>query len=129
MESISLTGSFYSQTFIDDFSRYTTIYFLKQKSQALSCFQEYCNLVVRQHDLPVQILLSDNGGEYISHAFQNFCKNEGIQQKFTVPYTSQQNGVSERKNRTLVGAARAMLLTAALSKAYWEEAVSTACYL
>ncbi|MCO5580830.1 hypothetical protein L7F22_034703 [Adiantum nelumboides] len=81
------------------------------------------------HDLPVQILRSDNGGEYVSNAFQKFCKDVGIQQQYTTPYTPQQNGVSERKNRTLVSAARAMLLTAGLSKPYWEEAVATAGYL
>ncbi|MCO5558473.1 hypothetical protein L7F22_012057 [Adiantum nelumboides] len=82
-----------------------------------------------QHDLPVQILRSDNGGEYVSNAFQKFCKDAGIQQQYTTPYTPQQNGVSERKNRTLVSAARAMLLTAGLSKPYWEEVVATAGYL
>ncbi|MCO5606603.1 hypothetical protein L7F22_060791 [Adiantum nelumboides] len=82
-----------------------------------------------QHDLPVQILRSDNRGEYVSNAFQKFCKDAGIQQQYTTPYTPQQNGVSERKNRTLVFAARAMLLTAGLSKPYWEEAVATAGYL
>ncbi|MCO5560071.1 hypothetical protein L7F22_013677 [Adiantum nelumboides] len=129
MESASITGSLYFLTFIDDFSRYTTLYFLKQKSQVLTCFKEYCTLVMCQHDLPVQILWSDNGGEYVSNAFQKFCKDAGIQQQYTTPYTPQHNGVSERKNCTLVSAARAMLLTAGLSKPYWEEAVATAGYL
>ena len=129
METSSLTGSHYFLTFIDDFSRYTTVYFLKKKSEVLTYFKEYCNLVIRQHDLPIQALRSDNGGEYGSSAFESFCKDEGIKQQFTVPYTPQQNGVSERKNRTLVGAARAMLLTAGLPKNYWEEAVATACYV
>ncbi|MCO5609147.1 hypothetical protein L7F22_063369 [Adiantum nelumboides] len=129
MESASITGSLYFLTFIDDFSRYTTLYFLKQKSQVLTCFKEYCTLVMCQHDLPVQILRSDNGGEYVSNAFQKFCKDAGIQQQYTTPYTPQQNGVSERKYRTLVSTARAMLLTAGLSKPYWEEAVATAGYL
>jgi hypothetical protein len=129
METSSLTGSHYFLTFIDDFSRYTTIYFLKKKSEVLTHFKQYCNLVIRQHDLPIQVLRSDNGGEYSSGAFEAFCKDEGIQQQFTVPYTPQQNGVSERKNRTLVEAARAMLLTAGLPKSYWEEAVATACYV
>ncbi|MCO5559949.1 hypothetical protein L7F22_013553 [Adiantum nelumboides] len=79
---------------------------------------DYCSLALRQHDLAVQTLRSDNGGEYISKAFQQFCRDEGIQQQFTIPYTPQQNGVSERKNRTLVQAARAMILTAGLSKSY-----------
>ncbi|MCO5589425.1 hypothetical protein L7F22_043392 [Adiantum nelumboides] len=82
-----------------------------------------------QHDLPVQVLRSDNGGEYVSNAFQKCCKDAGIQQQFTTPYTPQQNGVSERKNRTLVSAARAMLPTAGLSKSYWEEAIATAGHL
>ena len=129
METSSLTNSHYFLTFIDDFSRYTTVYFLKKKSEVLTYFKEYCNLVIRQHELPIQALRSDNGGEYGSNAFEAFCKDEGIQQQFTVPYTPQQNGVSERKNRTLVGAARAMLLTAGLPKSYWEEAIATACYV
>ncbi|MCO5612761.1 hypothetical protein L7F22_067031 [Adiantum nelumboides] len=129
MESTSLTGSVYFLTFIDDFSRYTIVYFLKQKSQVLSNFKQYCSLVVRQHDLPVQSLCSDNGGEYVTNAFKKFCMDEGIHQQYTVPYNPQQNGVAERKNRTLVAASRAMLLTTGLSKAYWEEAVATAAYL
>jgi transposase InsO family protein len=115
--------------FIDDFSRYTTIYFLKKKSEVLTHFKQYFNLVIRQHDLPIQVLRSDNGGEYNSCAFEAFCKDEGIQQQFTVSYTPQQNGVSERKNRTLVEAARAMLLTVVLPKSYWEEAIATTCYV
>ena len=110
METSSLTGSYYFLTFIDDFGRYTTIYFLKKKSEVFTFFKEYCNLVIRQHDLPVQVLHYDNGGEYGSSEFQTFCKDDGIHQQFTIPYTPQQNGVSERKNRTLVEAARAMLL-------------------
>ncbi|MCO5593247.1 hypothetical protein L7F22_047254 [Adiantum nelumboides] len=121
MEIKSLTGSLYILTFIDDFCRYTTVYFLKLKSQVLECFQDYCNIVVRSHDLPVQALRSDNGGEYKSNAFQVFCQSEGIQQQFTVPYFPQQNGVSERRNGTLVQSARAMLLTAGLSKPYWKK--------
>ncbi|MCO5601957.1 hypothetical protein L7F22_056084 [Adiantum nelumboides] len=77
MESSSLTGSVYFLSFIDDFSRYTTLYFLKLKSQVLTCFKEYCTLVMCRHDLPVQVLRSDNGGEYVSNAFQKFCKDAG----------------------------------------------------
>ncbi|MCO5599389.1 hypothetical protein L7F22_053491 [Adiantum nelumboides] len=129
MDNSSLTANAYFVIFVDDFSRYTTVYFLKQKSQVFSCFKDHCSLVLRMHDLPVQVLRSDNGGEYVSRAFQQFCKSEGIQQQFSIPYTPQQNGVSERKIRTLVEVARAMILTAGLSKSYWEEAIATACYL
>ena len=129
METLSLSGSSYFLTFIDDYSRYTTVYFVKQKSQVFSCFQDYWRMALRQHDLPIRVICSDNGGEYISKAMKDFCHQEGIVQQLTVPYTPQQNGVSERKNRSLVQAALAMILTASLSKAYWEEAVATACYL
>jgi hypothetical protein len=69
METNSFTGSHYFLTFIDDFRRYTTIYFLKKKSEVFTCFKEYCNLVIRQHDLPIQALRFDNGGEYGSCEF------------------------------------------------------------
>lgn len=121
MEAKSLTGSTYFLTFIDDLCRYTTVYFLKQKSQVFACFKDYCNLTIRQHDLPIQFLRSDNGEEYISKEFQSYCKSEGIQQQYTVPYSPKQNGVSERKNRSLVQSARAMLLTAGLPKPYWKK--------
>ncbi|MCO5569407.1 hypothetical protein L7F22_023119 [Adiantum nelumboides] len=129
METQSITGSFYFATFIDDFSRYTTVYFLKNKSQLFSYFKEYCASAQRQHDVPIQALRSDNGRDYVSNALLQFCKVEGIKHQVTVPYTPQQNGVAERKNGTLVAAARAMMLTANLPKLYWEEAVATSCYL
>ncbi|MCO5562671.1 hypothetical protein L7F22_016299 [Adiantum nelumboides] len=90
---------------------------------------DYCSLTIRQHDLPIQFLRSNNGGEYISKEFQSYCKSEGIQQQYIVPYSPQQNGVSEWKNRSLVQSARAMLLTVGLPKSYWEEAVAISCYL
>ncbi|MCO5614245.1 hypothetical protein L7F22_068525 [Adiantum nelumboides] len=129
METQSITGSFYFATFIDDFSWYTTVYFLKNKSQLFSYFKEYCASAQRQHDVPIQALQSDNGGEYVSNALLRFCKAEGIKHQVTIPYTPQQNGVAERKNGTLVAAARAMMLMANLPKLYWEEAVATSCYL
>ena len=55
------------------------------------------------------MLCSDNGGEYTSGGFIDFCGNAGMKREFTVPYNTQQNGVPERKNRTIVSAARAML--------------------
>ncbi|MCO5559698.1 hypothetical protein L7F22_013299 [Adiantum nelumboides] len=124
METRSLTGSLYFLTFVDDFCKYNTVYFLKLKSLVLVCFQDYCKQALRTHDIPIQVLRSDNRGEYKSNAFQAFSQKEGIQQQFTVAYSPQKNGVSERKNRTLVQSARA-----GLPKSYREKAVATACYL
>jgi transposase InsO family protein len=106
-----------------------TIYFLKKKSGVFTCFKEYYNLVIRQHDLPILSLHSDSGSEYGSSEFQIYCKDKGIQQQFTVLYTPQQNGVSKQKNHTLIKVVWAMLLTIRLPKSYWEEVVVTTCYI
>src|SRR5258705_12590830 len=72
---------------------------------------------------------SDNGKEYITKDLQQFFKREGIQYQTTVPYTPQQNGVAERKNRALTEMCRCMLLDAGLDKKYWGEVILTATYL
>ena len=72
---------------------------------------------------------SDNGGEYTSGDFVDFCANEGIQKEFIVPYTPQQNGVAETKNGAIIGAAKAMLHDQGLPLFLWAEACNTAIYL
>ena len=68
-------------------------------------------------------------GEYRLGEFMDFCKHHGIVQQFTVPHTPQQNGVAERKNKTLVECARSMIQGKGLSNDLWEEAINTAVYL
>ena len=111
MSSVSLTGYEYYVIFIDDYSRKTWIYFLRSKKseEVLKRFQEFKALVENQTGRRIRVLRSDNGGEYTSKEFDEFCIQEGIKRQLTVPYTPQQNGVAERKNRSIVGAARAML--------------------
>jgi len=77
----------------------------------------------------IKCLRTDNGGEYTSDEFDNFCQHEGIKRQFTTAYTQQQNGVAERMNRTLLERTRAMLKAAGLGKSFWAEAVNTACYV
>ena len=98
-------------TFIDDHSRKTWIYFLKSKKseEVLQRFQEFKALAENQTKRKIRVLRSNNGGEYTSEDFDGFCRQEGIRRQLTVSYTSEQNGVAERKNRSIVGAARAML--------------------
>ena len=72
---------------------------------------------------------SDNRGEYISKDFKVFCAQEGIRREWTVPYNPQQNGVAERKNRSIVGAVRSMLHDQSLPFFLWAEACSTVVYL
>ncbi|GJT86684.1 retrovirus-related pol polyprotein from transposon TNT 1-94 [Tanacetum coccineum] len=84
--------------------------------------------VENQNDIKVQQLITDNGTEFKNSILVNFCDEKGISQNFSSPYTPEQNGVAERKNRTLTEAARIMLSGSVFSKQYWIEVVATACY-
>ena len=74
-------------------------------------------------------LRTDNGGEYTSTEFESYLKNSGIEHQYTIPKTPEQNGVSERMNRTLVKKVRSMLADSGLPQKIWAEALSTAVYL
>ena len=99
----------YYVTFIDDYSRYTHVYFIKRKSEVLDKFKEFVSYATNTTGKKVKVLRSDNGGEYCSMAFQEYMKQHGIVHQTTVPYSPEQNGVAERMNRTLVETARSMM--------------------
>ena len=128
VSSQSLSGCSYFLTFVDDFSRYTWVYFLESKDEVYDKFREWKVLAENQTGQRLKVFRSDNGGEYKSNAFEHYLKSEGIIHETTIPHTPEQNGVSERMNRTLVEAARSMLHDAKLEKRFWAEAVSTAVY-
>lgn len=86
-------------------------------------------MVEKQTGKRIKILRSNKGGEYISGAFIKYCKQNGIMQQFTIPHTPQQNGVAERKNRTLVECARSMVKSKGLSNSFGAEAINTTVYL
>jgi transposase InsO family protein len=98
----SIGGSRYFVTFIDDYTRYTYVYFIKHKDEELAKFKECVNLATNLTGKSVKTLRTDNGGEYCSKEFESFLKEKGIVHQLTVPYNPAQNGVSERMNRTLV---------------------------
>ena len=95
MSTLSLSGHEYYVTLIDDFSRKTWIYFLKTKGEVFARFKEFKALVENQTGKKIKVLRSDNGGEYTSNEFRDFCRQEGIRRQKTVPYNPQQNGVAE----------------------------------
>eukprot|EP00794_Sanderia_malayensis_P006404 gene6404-biopygen4733 len=125
----SVGGSRYYVTFIGDFSRYTVVHFLKKKSEVLDKFKEFVAVMENLTKKKVRTFRTDNGGEYISAALQQFCSNHGIRREFTIPMNPQQNGVSERMNRTLMESTRCMLHHAELPIMFWAEALNTAVYL
>lgn len=90
---------------------------------------EFKSKVEKQLERRIKILRSDNGKEYCSRKFNDFLRSEGIQHHLSVEYTPEQNGVAERRNRTLLDMARCMLLQSGLPPKFWAEAVLTATYL
>jgi transposase InsO family protein len=125
----SYGGSRYMLTIIDDYSRKVFPYFLKTKDETFAAFKEWKVMIERQTERKVKLLRTDNGGEFCSDAFDDYCRQEGIVRHHTIPYTPQQNGVAERMNRTIISRARCMISNARVSKRFWAEAASTACYL
>jgi transposase InsO family protein len=109
MSVASITRSMYYVSFIDDFSCKTWIYFLKTKDEVFSRFQEFKALVENQTGKKIKVLRSKNRGEYTSKEFEGFYKEARIKREMTVPYNPQQNGVVERKNRSIIGVAKAMI--------------------
>jgi transposase InsO family protein len=126
---MSLGGCLYYISFTNDYSRETKIEFLKKKSEALTAFKNYKAYVSHQHGVHLRKIRSDRGGEYLSKEFDEYLKNQGIQQQLTIHDSPQQNGVAERLNRTLVEHARAMLITKDLLKFLWAEAINYAAWL
>lgn len=97
--TMSRGGKYYFITFIDDFSRFTYVYLLKSKDEALSKFKIYVTEVENKLNRTVVKFRSDRGGEYTLKEFTDFCESEGIKKTTTAPYTPQQNGIAGKKKK------------------------------
>ena len=125
----SLSGNNYFVTFIDDCTRFVWAYPIKTKDEVFDKFKCWKTIVEKQIGMKIKTFRSDNGGEYLSNMFKKFFQVEGIKHETTVPHTPEQNGVSERMNRSLVEAVRTMLHDSNLGKIFWAEALATAVYI
>ena len=114
----SVGNSRYYVTFIDDSTRKVWVYFLKNKSDVFSVFKRWKTEVENQTGLKVKSLKSDNGGEYDSQEFKDFCSEHGIRMIKTIPGTPEQNGVAERMNKTLNEKMKCMWIQFGLPKAF-----------
>ena len=128
MRQQSLGGNLYFVTFVDDFTKWTEVRMLKHKSDLLQTFKDVKVFLETQTGKKIRAIQSDNGAEYSSKAFQQILIQNGIQRRLTVPYTPQQNGTAERKNRTLVEMARCNMIQSKLPPSFWGEAVTIANY-
>ena len=125
----SLGGYLYYLTFTNHYSCKTWIYFLKKKDEVFTWFRHFKALIENQTEKKIKILRIDNGTEYESNEFHDFCKEAGIKRETTTPYTPEKNGVVERNNRTIVEVIRAMLHDQRLPKFLWAEASNTVVYV
>ncbi|KAK8957726.1 hypothetical protein KSP39_PZI001286 [Platanthera zijinensis] len=121
-------GFRYFITFTDDYSRYGYVYLMKHKSESLAKFKEYRTEVENQLDKRIKVLRTDRGGEYLSNEFSTYLKEGGILPQLTPPGTPQWNGVSERRNRTLLDMVRPMMCQTDLPLYFWGHALLTAAY-
>ncbi|GJV01639.1 retrovirus-related pol polyprotein from transposon TNT 1-94 [Tanacetum coccineum] len=104
-------------------------FFLKTKNETSSILRNFIIEIENLKDLKVKIIMCDNGGEFKNREMDEFCTKKGIKREFSNARTPQQNGVAERRNRTLIEAARTMLTDAKLPVTFWAKAVSSACYV
>ena len=126
---VALKGHRWFVTFIDDFSRTTWVYMMKEKSEVHSIFKNFHKMIRTQFGAVVKIVRSDNGGEYFKSGLEQYFLENGMVHQSSCSNTPQQNGVAERKNRHLLDTARSMLFSAQAPKPFWGEAILTAAYL
>ncbi|KAH9737203.1 Integrase catalytic domain-containing protein [Citrus sinensis] len=135
---IAIGGYKYFITFIDDFSRYGHVELLAEKSKSLSVFQAFKANVELQKGKQIKAVRSDRGGEYYGRydetgrnpgPFAKFLQECGIEAQYTMPGTPEQNGIAERRNRTLLDMVRCMLSNSTLPDFLWGEALRTAAYI
>jgi transposase InsO family protein len=125
---ISIGGGKYCLVIVDDFSHFTWIFFLQEKSQTQETLKGFLRRAQNEFGLRIKKIRSDNGTEFKNSQIEGFLEEKGIKHEFSSPYTPQQNGVVERKNRTLLDMARTMLDEYKTLDRFWAEAINTACY-
>jgi hypothetical protein len=132
MQTESLGGKRYIFVCVDDFSRFTWTYFLREKSETFDKFKMLCTKLQNEMNSNIKSIKrirSDHGREFENASFETYCDSIGISHEFSAPRTPQQNGVVERKNRVLQEMARVMLLSNNVPRNLWAEAINTACYI
>ena len=125
----SPTGGKYYMVFVDDYTRASWTYILTSRKEVLSRVQHFLFEIITQYETIVKVLRTDNALEFTQKAIEELCLAHGIVHQTTCPYTSQQNGVAERKHRHLLDMVRTLLLAMRVPQYLWCEAVLTATYL
>jgi hypothetical protein len=123
---ISIGGNKYGLVIVDDFSRFTWVFFLQDKSEAQGLIKKFIRRAQNEYELKIKNIRSDNGSEFRNTNVEEFLDEEGIKHEFSALYIPQQNGIIERKNRTIIEAARTMPDEYKTPDIFWAEAINTA---
>lgn len=119
----SRQGSRYFMTFLDEATHYAVIYFLKSKGKLLECFKNYVSVSERETGCKVKKVCCNNGGEYISKTWSEFCQNRGIRHLLGPPHSPEMNGTAERFNCTFLERLLPTIFHAELPTRFWEDAL------
>jgi transposase InsO family protein len=125
---VSIGGNKYNFVIVDDYTRYTWVFFMKDKSKVHEIFKKFATRAQNEFDVKIKRVRSDNGTEFKNTNIEEYLDGEGIGHELSVPYTPQQNGIVERKNRTLIEAAGTTLDEYKTSDSFWAKAINTACH-
>ncbi|GJX62287.1 putative ribonuclease H-like domain-containing protein [Tanacetum coccineum] len=125
----SLMNKSYCLVVTDDFSIFSWVFFLATKDDTSGILKTFITEIENQLDHKVKVIRSDNETEFKNSIMNQFCEIKGIKREFSMARTPQQNGIAGRKNRTLIKAARTMLVDSKLPTTFWAEVVNTACYV
>jgi transposase InsO family protein len=125
----SMGGKQYVLVIVDDYSRYSWVFFLESKNEVFEHFQSLTLRLNNEHPNCLKVIHSDNGTEFKNASFDLFCLGHSVDQQFSSPQVPQQNGVVKQKNHTLVEMTRTMLDEHRTHRCFWADAISTACYI
>jgi transposase InsO family protein len=115
----SIAGNSYDLIVVDDYSRYTWVLFLSNKSNVFSIFKGFPKRTENEFNFKIKKIMSDNSFEFKNSKIEYYCDEKGIKHEFLANYTPQQNGVVERKNQTLIDMARSILLEHNVLDSFW----------
>ena len=127
--AVTNDASLYGFVIVDDYSRYTWVHIVTYKHEVQEVFKRFSSRASTNFGVKIKHIRSDNGTEFKNSGLDDYLDELGITHELSAPYTHQQNGVVERKNRTLVAMARTMLDEYKTPRRFWIEAIDTECHI
>ena len=125
----SMIGTRWFILFVDDHTRITWVFLMKEKSEVGKIFKNFNIMIQTQFHTKIQIFRTDNAKEYFKHILGDYLQSEGIIHQSSCVDTPQQNGVAKRKNRHILEVARSLMFSTHVPKQFWGEAILTTTYL